>query len=119
MSEVFEMDKTEMVLAKLEKNGFRPTKQRKIIVDVILSSDFSCTKEIYYKVAKLDPKIGIVTVYRTINTLEDIGVISRKNMYRVGVQRPADVTYGSMVCITDGQTPKEQRCCPHCGKPLY
>lgn len=113
------MTKQEMILEELEKKGFRITNQRKIIIDVILSNDFMCTKEIYYKVSQLDSTIGIASVYRTINTLEDMGVISRKNMYRVEVQCPTDVTYGSMVCITDGQTPKEQKYCPHCGKPLY
>lgn len=113
------MTKQEMILEELKKKGLRITNQRKIIIDVILSNDFLCTKEIYYKVSQLDSTIGIATVYRMINELEDMGVISRKNMYRVGVQSPTDVTYGNVVCITDRQTAKEQKYCPHCGKPLY
>ncbi|MBP3543118.1 MAG: Fur family transcriptional regulator, partial [Lachnospiraceae bacterium] len=31
----------------------------------------------------LDKKIGFATVYRMVNTLEEIGAISRKNMYRI------------------------------------
>ena len=30
-----------------------------------------------------DSKIGVATVYRMINSLEEIGVISRKNMFKV------------------------------------
>ena len=31
----------------------------------------------------MDEKIGIATVYRMINMLEEIGAISRRNMYKV------------------------------------
>ena len=40
-------------------------------------------KEIYYKASKLDPKIGTATVYRMVNLLEQIGAISRVNLYEV------------------------------------
>ena len=42
-----------------------------------------CCKEIYYKASQKDNRIGSATVYRMINTLEEIGAISRKNMYKV------------------------------------
>ena len=32
---------------------------------------------------KQDSRIGVATVYRMINALEEIGAISRKNMYKV------------------------------------
>ena len=53
------------------------------MLDIILDEDCSSCKEIYYKAVKRDDSIGIATVYRMVNTLEDIGVISRKNMYKV------------------------------------
>ena len=31
----------------------------------------------------VDPSIGAATVYRMVNLLEEIGAISRKNMYRI------------------------------------
>ena len=34
-------------------------------------------------ITKQDSSIGIATVYRMINTLEDIGAISRNTMYRI------------------------------------
>ena len=73
----------DMILQMLKKRGCRITKQRMMLLDIILEEDCSCCKEIYYKASKLDPKIGTATVYRMINTLEEIGAISRKNMYKV------------------------------------
>ncbi len=71
----------EMVLRKLKEQGCRITKQRKLLLDVILKEDCTSCKEIYYKAASIDPEIGAATVYRMVNLLEEIGVISRKNMY--------------------------------------
>lgn len=77
-----EMQK-EMVLQKLREQRCRITRQRKIILDVILQEECTSCKEIYYKVASVDSGIGAATVYRMINLLEEIGAISRKNMYRI------------------------------------
>ena len=71
------------IVDRLRREGCRITKQRKIILDIILQEEYSCCKEIYYKAAKQDSSIGIATVYRMINTLEDIGAISRNTMYRI------------------------------------
>lgn len=78
-----EPNRKDAVIEKLRKQGFRITKQRYILLDIILDEDCSSCKEIYYKAVKRDDSIGIATVYRMVNTLEDIGVISRKNMYKV------------------------------------
>ena len=37
----------------------------------------------YYKAIAEDSSIGTATVYRMVNLLEEIGAISRKNMYRI------------------------------------
>lgn len=73
----------EMVLQRLKENGCRITKQRKILLDIILQEECGSCKEIYYKAATLDSSIGVATVYRMVNLLEEIGAISRKNMYRI------------------------------------
>ena len=78
-----EPNRKDAVIEKLRNQGFRITKQRCILLDIILDEDCSSCKEIYYKAVKRDDSIGIATVYRMVNTLEDIGVISRKNMYKV------------------------------------
>ena len=73
----------ELVIQKLREKGCRITKQRLMLLDIILEEDCSCCKEIYYRAVKKDARIGTATVYRMVNTLEEIGAISRKNMYKV------------------------------------
>lgn len=79
---VSEMKKQEVV-KKLQEQNYRITKQRMMLLDIILQEDCSCCKEIYFKVSRIYPKIGAATVYRMINTLEDIGVINRKKLYQI------------------------------------
>ena len=68
----------ERVVDLLKENGCRITKQRLIIIEVILMDECTCCKEIYYKASEKDKSIGVATVYRMVNILEDIGVISRR-----------------------------------------
>lgn len=73
----------EIVLQRLKENGFRITKQRKILLDIILEKECASCKEIFYQASSIDSSIGVATVYRMVNLLEEIGAISRKNMYRI------------------------------------
>lgn len=73
----------EIVLQRLKEEGCRITKQRKILLDIILQEECASCKEIYYSAVEKDPSIGAATVYRMVNLLEQIGAISRKNMYRI------------------------------------
>ena len=73
----------EIVIQRLKEQGCRITKQRMVLLDIILNENCSSCKEIYYKASKIDSKIGTATVYRMINTLEEIGAISRRNMYKI------------------------------------
>ena len=73
----------EMILEKLRERGCRITKQRINLIDIILENEVSSCKEIFYKALEQDDKVGVATVYRMVNLLEEIGAISRKNMYRV------------------------------------
>ena len=72
-------------IQKLKDNGCRITKQRLILLDIIHEGTWNSCKEFYYKAAKKDSSIGNATVYRMINTLEDIGVISRRSIYEIAV----------------------------------
>lgn len=77
------MNRKEQIVEKLKENGCRISKQRRMLIDIILENDCSSCKEIFYKASRADEKIGVATVYRMINALEEIGAISRKNMYNV------------------------------------
>lgn len=68
----------EVIVERLRNEGCRITKQRRIILDIVLEEECSCCKEIYYKASKIDSNIGLATVYRMINLLENIGAVDRK-----------------------------------------
>lgn len=91
----------EIVVQTLKEQGYRITKQRLMLLDVILGEDCSSCKEIYYKASKLDNKIGTATVYRMINTLEEIGAISRKNMYRIACGKACEVENACVIELDD------------------
>ena len=46
-----------IIISKLRERGCRITRQRRIILDIILDEDCSCCKEIYYKACKQDSSI--------------------------------------------------------------
>ncbi len=71
----------EIIIQKLKANGCRITKQRMELLDIILDNRCSSCKEIFYRASKVDEGIGIATVYRMVNALEEIGVISRRIVY--------------------------------------
>ena len=73
----------DMLLERLREKGCRITKQRLDLIEVILESECSCCKEIFFKAKEKDNSIGVATVYRMVNLLEEIGAINRGNMYRV------------------------------------
>lgn len=91
----------EMVLRKLREQGCRITKQRQMLLDVILTEDCTSCKEIYYKAASIDPGIGAATVYRMVNLLEEIGAISRKNMYRISCCMNCEKENACMIELDD------------------
>lgn len=93
----------EIIIKRLRESGCRITKQRKMLLDIILKEDCSCCKEIYYKALEEDEKIGSATVYRMINTLEEIGAISRRNMYRVSCGNPCGAKNICTVELDDDQ----------------
>lgn len=91
----------EYILSKLRERGLRITNQRKLIIDCILENEFSCCKEIYCQVSKMDSSIGIATVYRMVNTLEEIGAINRKSMYHVCFEEEPAAVLSCMVKFDD------------------
>ena len=50
------MDKAkEAIVQKLKASGCRITKQRRMLLDIILEENCSCCKEIYYRASRIDP----------------------------------------------------------------
>lgn len=79
-------DKKAYIINELKKNGCRITSQRKLLIDIILQDECCSCKEIYYQAIKVDPTIGMATVYRMVKTLEETGLIHRKNLYRIDLE---------------------------------
>ena len=71
------------VLNQLKKAGYRITEQRKLLLHIILNNEYSSCKEIYYAAKKQDDKVGIATVYRTVQLLEDMELIHKEMVVRI------------------------------------
>ena len=64
---------------KCIKKGVRLTEQRKLIAKAMSeSSDHPDVDELHKRVSKLDDKISIATVYRTVKLFEEAGILSKK-----------------------------------------
>ena len=69
---------------KFQKKGLKLTDQRRTIARVILESkeaygesDHPDVDELYNRVSKIDPKISIATVYRTVKLFEESGILMK------------------------------------------
>ena len=63
---------------KCIKKGVRLTDQRKLIAKVMSESeDHPDVDELHKRVNRLDDKISIATVYRTVKLFEEAGVVSK------------------------------------------
>lgn len=92
----------DMIIQKLKDRGNRLTRQRLMLLDIILEDECSCCKEIYYRAVSRNQKVGLATVYRMVNMLEEIGAISRKNMYKVVCGEAGEPTDAYTVEFDDG-----------------
>ena len=68
----------ETLLEKCKKLGLKLTEQRKIIVKVLSDSlDHPDVESVHKRAVKIDQKIGIATVYRTIKLFEDNNLLEK------------------------------------------
>jgi Fur family ferric uptake transcriptional regulator len=70
------------MLSRLEKkcaeSGLKMTDQRKIIIKVLSESgDHPDVEMIHQRAHRLDPRISIATVYRTMRLFEEAGIIEK------------------------------------------
>src|SRR6201991_5126272 len=73
--------------AQCAAKGMRMTEQRRVIARVLSgASDHPDVEELHRRCAEIDPRISISTVYRTVNLLEDSGIIERHD-FRQGRAR--------------------------------
>ena len=96
----------EEVVTILRDTGHKVTPQRVSIVKTVLeSSEHLTPSELYEKVQHLDPEIGEVTVYRTLNILSELGLLcmvhTDENTHSY-VSRPPE-HHGHLICSRCGK----------------
>ena len=69
---------TETIEQKCIAKGVKLTDQRKIIAKVMSeANDHPDVDELYIRVSKIDSKISIATVYRTVKLFEEAGILAK------------------------------------------
>ena len=72
---------------KCKQKGVKLTDQRKLIAKVMSDSkDHPDVDELYKRVSKIDSKISIATIYRTVKLFEESGILT-KHDFRGGKAR--------------------------------
>jgi len=69
---------SETIEQKFTTKGVKLTEQRKIIAKVMSeANDHPNVDELYNRVSKIDSKISIATVYRTVKLFEEFGILTK------------------------------------------
>ena len=95
---------TETIEKKCILKGVKLTDQRKIIARVMSdSSDHPDVDELYKRVSKIDSKISIATVYRTVKLFEEVGILA-KHDFKGGKARYEKLSEGHHDHLIDIKT---------------
>jgi Fur family transcriptional regulator, ferric uptake regulator len=96
-------------LERLQANGYRLTAPRQVVVEIIASSQHILSPlDVYEKARACYPKLGLVTVYRTVEKLEELGLIQR-------VHQPS----GCHAFIAGFSGHEHLVICENCGRAAY
>jgi Fur family transcriptional regulator, ferric uptake regulator len=94
---------------RLQANGYRLTGPRQAVVEIITASRHVLTPlEVYERGRAVYPGLGLVTVYRTVEKLEELGLIQR-------VHQPS----GCQAFISAGQGHQHLLVCTSCGRAEF
>ena len=73
-----EDQRVETIVERCEQNGLRMTDQRRTVAQVLEESqDHPDVEELYARALKLDPRISIATVYRSVKLFEESGILEK------------------------------------------
>ena len=117
---------TETIEQKCLSKGVKLTDQRRIIAKVISESkaeygvsDHPDVDELYSRVSKIDPKISIATVYRTVKLFEEAGILTKhdfkggKARYEAMIESHhdhlIDIKTGEIIEFVDDEIEKLQK----------
>lgn len=100
------MNKAQEWLECLQRNGYRITDPRRVVVEIMAESDRALTPlNVYESGHQRYPKLGLVTVYRTLEKLEELNLIQR-------VHQPS----GCQAFITAFEGHQHLLVCSGCGR---
>ena len=101
---------SETIEQKCLSKGVKLTDQRRIIAKIISESkkeygesDHPDVDELYSRVSKVDPKISIATVYRTVKLFEEAGILT-KHDFKGGKARYEELNEGHHDHLIDVKT---------------
>jgi Fur family ferric uptake transcriptional regulator len=96
---------TQDLRVALRQRGLRMTPQRQLILDAVVSMrGHVSVEQVYQTVIRQFPDVNITTVYRTLEVLEDLGVV-RHTHFHDGVaqyERTDEPPHHHMVCTRCG-----------------
>tara|TARA_B110000444_G_scaffold160211_1_gene149783 strand:- start:110 stop:517 length:408 start_codon:yes stop_codon:yes gene_type:complete len=91
---------------KCISKGVRLTDQRKVIADVMSNStDHPDVDELHKKVNKIDKKISIATVYRTVKLFEESGIVEKHDFKggKARYEKAPDEHHDHLIDINSGE----------------
>ena len=95
---------SETIEQKCIAKGVKLTDQRKIIAKIISDSqDHPDVDELYKRASKIDSKISIATVYRTVKLFEEAGIVA-KHDFKGGKARYEELNEGHHDHLIDIKT---------------
>ena len=120
------VDAADTIEQKCLAKGVKLTEQRKIIAKIISESkseygesDHPDVDELYNRVSKVDPKISIATVYRTVKLFEEAGILTKhdfkggKARYEAMIESHhdhlIDIKTGEIIEFVDDEIEKLQK----------
>ena len=98
------MNEVDGVVAMLREHGYRVTPQRQAIVrEVLRAQGHILPLEIARRVQRRMPAVNPSTVYRTLATLEEVGVVRHAHLERgAEYHRAGDVEHVHLTCSSCG-----------------
>ena len=100
------LKKVTNIEARCAEKGMRMTEQRRTIARVLNDSDdHPDVEELYRRCAKIDDRISISTVYRTVKLFEDSGIIERHDFRegRARYEQMRDSHHDHLINLRDGK----------------
>src|SRR5438128_12152762 len=94
------------VEARCLAKGMRMTEQRRVIARVLsASADHPDVEELYRRCARVDDRISISTVYRTVKLFEDSGIIERHDFRegRARYEQIPDAHHDHLINLRSGE----------------